>query len=545
MLLVLLAAPASALTFDAVATTPLVSPAQDVALYAVGVDHAAYVPLADGTWAVWGSAAADTAVPAGPGTAAAGTDAALLYCSDGQLVAWDGAADTPAGAPCVDVAARDDRALVRDGAQLVLYGGTLPNGPVAADAALFDLAPESESGTPVAWAALGETSLHQLDRFGESSFALGEPLTALGWGGTDWLIGGASGFRLLGGDTLALPAAPIQLGAADFDADGAAELWAFDGTTLSVVSGGATVQVALTADVVAVGDVNGDGCADVIGAAGAELHTVSALDCPAYLDPDGDGMSAAAGDCEPDDGTIYPGAAEACDGVDQDCDGVADDPGLLTLVSAGGVEGSVFSFTATVDGCDGATGIWDWSFLGEAQCSADGATANCLALDDTTVTASVRLQPAEGAALEATAEATVANVAPYLYDDGVDWGDHPEGLVNRLDLSEGESWSAQLVSSDPGTDTVSWSLTGNGLPVSITEDGVLSVQADAALTGTFVVTITDDDGGASDHTFALTVRAPDDTDDATDASSGLCCAGASASGLALSAWALLLRRRRA
>ncbi|MCA9560243.1 MAG: SUMF1/EgtB/PvdO family nonheme iron enzyme, partial [Myxococcales bacterium] len=54
------------------------------------------------------------------------------------------------------------------------------------------------------------------------------------------------------------------------------------------------------------GDGNGDACDD-------------------DADRDGDGVSANAGDCAPDDPNSYPGAAEACDGVDNDCNGFADD----------------------------------------------------------------------------------------------------------------------------------------------------------------------------------------------------------------------------
>lgn len=42
-------------------------------------------------------------------------------------------------------------------------------------------------------------------------------------------------------------------------------------------------------------------------------------------DADKDGVTDCDGDCNEADDTVYPGAAELCDGKDQDCDGVADD----------------------------------------------------------------------------------------------------------------------------------------------------------------------------------------------------------------------------
>ncbi len=45
----------------------------------------------------------------------------------------------------------------------------------------------------------------------------------------------------------------------------------------------------------------------------------------APADADGDGETELCGDCAPEDGGVYSAAAELCDGVDQDCDGVADE----------------------------------------------------------------------------------------------------------------------------------------------------------------------------------------------------------------------------
>ncbi|MCB9532841.1 MAG: putative metal-binding motif-containing protein [Myxococcales bacterium] len=56
------------------------------------------------------------------------------------------------------------------------------------------------------------------------------------------------------------------------------------------------------------------------------------------VDADGDGFGPgcdAGPDCRPTDPQAYPGAAELCDGVDQSCDGVADDGGVCRACAGG------------------------------------------------------------------------------------------------------------------------------------------------------------------------------------------------------------------
>ena len=73
-------------------------------------------------------------------------------------------------------------------------------------------------------------------------------------------------------------------------------------------------------------------------------------------DLDGDGITYCAGDCNDSNPLIYPGALEYCDGIDNDCNGIADEPiGCWDCTSAGTQDYLVcttqVSFSAARDAC--------------------------------------------------------------------------------------------------------------------------------------------------------------------------------------------------
>ena len=66
------------------------------------------------------------------------------------------------------------------------------------------------------------------------------------------------------------------------------------------------------------------------------------------MDEDGDGFLTAEGDCEDTDATVNPGEVEACDGIDNNCDGVVDE-GVATNIYLD-EDGDGFGDDATVKG---------------------------------------------------------------------------------------------------------------------------------------------------------------------------------------------------
>ncbi len=76
-------------------------------------------------------------------------------------------------------------------------------------------------------------------------------------------------------------------------------------------------------------------------------------------DDDGDGFTDYQGDCDDTDSAINPGAKEACDGVDNNCDGQIDEPEILFTFPVDGstVNSSNTMVTGTINTCTQEVGI--------------------------------------------------------------------------------------------------------------------------------------------------------------------------------------------
>ena len=112
----------------------------------------------------------------------------------------------------------------------------------------------------------------------------------------------------------------------------------------------------------------------------------------APVDDDGDGFDACGADCDLADATVYPGAPEVCDGVDQDCDGVVpaneldgDGDGWIACAdcddgdaAAGGLDADADGFSECDGDCDdGVAGVAP----GVGDLYGDGLDLNCDGVD--------------------------------------------------------------------------------------------------------------------------------------------------------------------
>ena len=76
---------------------------------------------------------------------------------------------------------------------------------------------------------------------------------------------------------------------------------------------------------------------------------------PEFLDADGDGYRPYDGDCDDDNASTFPGAAEACDGVDNNCNDEIDEEVTITVYYDADSDG-YGDPEASLDACDGVSG---------------------------------------------------------------------------------------------------------------------------------------------------------------------------------------------
>ncbi|OGL98361.1 hypothetical protein A2304_01545 [Candidatus Uhrbacteria bacterium RIFOXYB2_FULL_57_15] len=139
---------------------------------------------------------------------------------------------------------------------------------------------------------------------------------------------------------------------------------------------------------------NGDDCDDLDGSVypGAD-ETCNGLDddCDGIVptdetDADGDGTSECDGDCDGSDGSVYPGATETCNDVDDDCDGVTDESDAADVATwYGDVDGDGYGDSATTfASCSAPAGyVADATDCDDGNASVHpGADETCNGLDD-------------------------------------------------------------------------------------------------------------------------------------------------------------------
>lgn len=461
----------------------------------------------------------------------------LLTCGDEglDLLAWaDAAPGTPsrlAATACTALIADHvggvDGVAVASGGGVSLWfadGAGGFDGPTATDLAVSGTVRLAARDTILAAAGVGDATLGELGSLGVSNLAIGGTFADVVHASGSWLVALSDALvvRDLDGVDIALGAEPTRLLWADLDVDGMDELVVLEVGQVEVVAGDGSgiVQGALVGggSSVAAVDVDGDGCLDLVipDATRPQLDVLRTGHCPLSPDADGDGVSPADGDCNDADPSIYPGAPDGCNSVDDDCDGSIDEPGSPVLNSLDEVpEGDAFLAWASTDGCDPDL-VWVWTDPSNAlaTCVVAEAEITCVALDDGDLALHAEALDPSGALIYTLDETlTIRNVDPSMT--------LPSFLADgELVMDVGDDYSGLFTGTDPGADTLTFLATGGPDFFQVSPTGSVVINALSPGDWEIRIAVEDEDGGetAVDIAFEVNGHAWDTNWDDSDTS---------------------------
>jgi hypothetical protein len=369
------------------------------------------------------------------------------------------------------------------------------------------------------------------------SYGVWGHVAALAWSDDGWIAASAAPDRLTTAASQSLlPDAPMDMVSGDVDGDGTLEVFvATTGPLLLYAASGDQRWEDLRADALALGDWNDDGCPEPIDLDRTSFTPFVVEGCPLAEDADGDGFSRHH-DCDDADPAVHPYAAEACNGRDDDCDGLLEPSGTPVASPPGLVnEGEAFTIEGALDGCDLGVTL-SWEVTGAATCTETGAQLDCTALDDGVLTATLTATGPEGQSATSTS-VHVLNVDPVVRLESsasVDVDDSGEIVIVRV--APGVRPQLRWVADDVEDDTIGFASTPSSW-LTIDRDGAAQVTGEIGSDDITVVAY-DEDGGEGRRTFRFESAGVRE-----EVSAGCGCRGGGAASLL---WLLVpLRRRRA
>lgn len=237
---------------------------------------------------------------------------------------------------------------------------------------------------------------------------------------------------------------------ADVDGD------TYGNASSSILSCEAAAPVGYTVDATDCDDANGS-----IYPGATEICNLVDDNCDGLIDEgfdvDNDGFTSCGGDCNDNDNTVYPGATEVCNGVDDDCNLLVDD-GLTFITYYADVDGDTYGdASSSVSTCDGAPVgyVGNSSDCNDANPAVNpAATEICNTIDDdcnglvdeNVIVAGSISGPASVCMAVVTGSATYS-ISPVFDASGYSWT-VPNGMIivsGQGTTSIFVSWSPQAV----------------------------------------------------------------------------------------------------